>query len=62
MFDPFLEVEIETDAYDIAIRACLTQVHKSKRHPVAYYLRKMSLAKQNYDIYNKELLAIIAVL
>ena len=29
---------------------------------MAYIVRKLSLAEQNYDIYNKELLAIIAAL
>ncbi len=31
-------------------------------HPMAYYSRKLSLAKQNYDIHDKELLAIVAAL
>jgi hypothetical protein len=29
---------------------------------VAYYSRKMTPAEQNYDIHNKELLAIVAAL
>ena len=29
---------------------------------MAYYSRKLTLVKLNYNIYNKELLAIIAVL
>ena len=29
---------------------------------MAYILRKLSLVEQNYDIYNKELLAIVAAL
>lgn len=29
--------------------------------PIAYFSKKMSLAEYNYDIYDKELLAIIKV-
>ena len=29
---------------------------------MAYFLRKMSLAEQNYDIYNKELLVVVNAL
>ena len=62
MFDTKLPVFIETDASDFAIGACLTQEHNSNRHPVAYFSRKMSPAEQNYEIYDKELLAIVAAL
>ena len=34
----------------------------SKWHPVAYYSHKMSQAEQNYDIHDKELLAVVNVL
>ncbi|CAD0055203.1 unnamed protein product [Aureobasidium pullulans] len=62
MFDSGKLVHIETDASDRAIGACLTQDHEGKRHPVAYYSRKMTPAEQNYDIHDKELLAIVAAL
>ena len=62
MFDLAKKVHLETDALDKAIGACLTQEHEGKKHPVAYYSRKITLAEQNYDIYNKELLAIVATL
>ena len=62
MFDTEKPSRIETDASDLAIGACLIQEYKGKQHPVAYILRKLSLAEQNYDIYNKELLAIVAAL
>ena len=62
MFDTEKPSRIETDASDLAIGACLTQEYESKWHPVAYILRKLSPAEQNYDIYNKELLAIVAAL
>ncbi|CAA77891.1 Reverse Transcriptase, partial [Cladosporium fulvum T-1 virus] len=62
LFDGSKEVHIETDASDMAIGACLTQTHDGKRHPVAYYSRKMTTAEQNYDIHDKELLAIVAAM
>ena len=62
MFDTEKPSRIETDALDLAIGAYLTQEHEGKWHPVAYILRKLSPAEQNYDIYNKELLAIVAAL
>jgi hypothetical protein len=33
---------------------------EKKLHPFAFYFRKMLLAELNYDIYDKELLAIVA--
>ena len=62
IFDPKKPSRIETDALDLAIGACWIQEYNSRWHPVAYILRKLSLAEQNYDIYNKELLAIVAAL
>ena len=62
MFDPKKKVIIETNASDFAIGACLTQEANGNRNPIAYFLRKMLPAEQNYEIYNKELLAIVAVL
>ena len=53
---------IETDASDLAIGACLCQEKDSKWHPIAYYSRKMSAAEQNYDIHDKELLAVVCAL
>ena len=43
----------------MAIGACLCQQKEGKWHPVAYYLRKMMALEQNYDIYDKELLAVV---
>ncbi len=53
---------IETDASDLAIGACLYQEKDRKWHPIAYYSRKMLVAEQNYDIHDKELLAVVCVL
>lgn len=59
-FDEKKTILMETDASGLAISAVLTQEHDGKRHPVAYFSKKMSPAEQNYDIHDKELLAIVA--
>jgi len=51
---------MEMDASDFALGAILSQMGKEgKLHPVAFYSRKFSIAKINYEIYNKELFAIV---
>ncbi|KAM0704632.1 hypothetical protein Q7P35_007418 [Cladosporium inversicolor] len=51
---------VETDTSDKAIGACLSQAdNKGKLRPVAYLLRKFTLAESNYEVHDKELLAII---
>ena len=54
------EVILETDVSDYAIGACISQKDlNGKLRPIAYFSKKLSLAKLNYDVYNKELLAIV---
>ena len=51
---------METDASQWAIAACLSQSSDRKRgKPVAFHSRKLTPAEQNYDIHDKELLAIV---
>jgi RNase H-like domain found in reverse transcriptase len=51
---------LETDTLNKAIRGCISQIRKDEiLHLIAYYSRKLSLAKLNYNVYNKELLAIV---
>src|SRR5665213_3596868 len=60
-FDPEKPSTVETDASDFAIGACLSQPNLAgKLHPIAFYSRKFSGAEINYDIHDKELLAIVA--
>src|SRR5665213_652625 len=60
-FDPEKPSTVETDASDFAIGACLSQPDLAGNlHPIAFYSRKFSGAEINYDIHDKELLAIVA--
>jgi len=59
-FDPKKPVLIETDALDFALGAVLSQRNEEGRlHPVAFHSRKFQPAEINYEIHNKELLAIV---
>jgi len=50
---------METNASDYALAAILSIVTKNNEiHPVAFHSRTFSALELNYDIYNKELLAI----
>jgi hypothetical protein len=60
IFDPEQLIVVKTDASDYAIGACLMQISKDgKLYPIAFYSKKMSSAEINYDIHDKELLAVI---
>src|SRR5205807_8356273 len=58
-YDPRTNVIIETDASNFAIGCVLSQDWKNKLHPVAFHSRKMSSEERNYEIHDKELLAIV---
>lgn len=49
---------VEEDASDTGVRAILSQRfgEKLKMHPVAFFSKKLSTAKRNYDVGNRELL------
>jgi hypothetical protein len=52
---------VETDASDFAISGILSQLDDNDvLHPVAYFSRKLTSPEANYEIHDKELLAIIA--
>jgi len=59
--EPF---HMEADSSDFASGAVLSQQlpGEDKWHPVAFYSKSLSPVKQNYEIHNKEMLAIIRVL
>ncbi len=58
--DPKLPFVVEVDASGIGVGAVLLQRARSdhKLHPCAYFSRRLSPAERNYDIGNRELLAV----
>ena len=58
-----LLIKVKTDSSDFILGVYIVQKYKDKIwHSVAYYSRKLTLLELNYDIYNKELLAIVTAL
>ena len=63
IFDPERETILETDVSDYAVGVCLTQKgDNGKMRTVAFYSRKMTGPELNYDIHDKELLAVVEAL
>ncbi|KAK3563471.1 hypothetical protein QTP86_030077 [Hemibagrus guttatus] len=62
--DPDLPFVVEVDASSSGLGAILSQRHgePGKLHPCAFYSRKLTAAEANYDVGNRELLAIKAAL
>jgi len=56
--------QIEVDSLDFVTEAVLSQqlMMNGKWHPVAFYSKSLSSVKQNYEIHDKEMLAIIHAL
>jgi hypothetical protein len=63
MFQPEFLIQVETDVSDYTIRAVLNQPDdKGRMHPVIFFLRSLGPAELNYNMHNKELLAIVDTL
>jgi hypothetical protein len=59
-FDPDRDVIVETDASDYVSAGVLSQYDdEGILHPVAFFSKKHSPAECNYEIYDKELMAIV---
>lgn len=61
---PDHQLVIEVDASTVWVRGVLSQHHREPHilHSCAFYSKKLSLVEQNYDIGNRELLAIKLVI
>lgn len=58
-YGPALECMIETDASDGVVAGILNQKHGEQWLPVAYFSETIAPAELNYEIYDKEMLAIV---
>jgi hypothetical protein len=58
-FDYSKTAYVEADSLDYVQGGCLSQIKDGVLYPVAFFLKKLSPAKCNYKIYDKELLAIV---
>jgi hypothetical protein len=59
-FDYVQEIIVETDASDYVSASVLSQYDDAGMlHPIAFFSKKHTPAECNYEIYNKELIAII---
>jgi len=59
-YDPQRPALLETDASDFAIAGVLSQKFEDgKIHPVRFVSRKLTPAELNYDVYDKEMLAVV---
>jgi len=56
--------QIKVDSSDFATEAVLSQQSTTdgKWHPIAFYSKSLSSVEWNYEIYDKEMLAIIRAL
>uniref|UniRef100_A0A8P4GJA5 Gypsy retrotransposon integrase-like protein 1 n=1 Tax=Dicentrarchus labrax TaxID=13489 RepID=A0A8P4GJA5_DICLA len=62
--DPSLQFVVEVDASDTGVGAVLSQrsPKDQKLHPCAFLSRRLSPAERNYDVGNRELLAVVVAL
>jgi len=60
-FDPALPVVLEADASDHALGSVISQrgLDDGLLHPITFHSRKFNAAELNYEIYDKEMLAIV---
>ena len=59
-YDLDLKLMLEMDAFDGVVVGILLQLHlDGKWYPIAFFLKIMDLAKCNYEVHDKEMLAII---
>ncbi|KAI0991774.1 hypothetical protein K3495_g16413, partial [Podosphaera aphanis] len=63
LYDPENHTVVEADCSGYVMGACLSQYDRNKvLRPVAYFSKKLSPAESNYEIHDKELLAVVSAL
>ncbi|XP_034083100.1 uncharacterized protein LOC117553325 [Gymnodraco acuticeps] len=62
--DPELQFVVEVDTSDLGVGAILSQRSSQdhRLHPCAYFSRRLTPAERNYDVGNRELLAVVLAL
>ena len=59
-YSPYRKTRMETDASDRVVAGVLSQLQEdSLWRPVAFYLKTMNAPQMNYNIYDKEMLAVV---
>ena len=58
-WDPDSSLVLETDASDLMLTAILFTYIEGELHPIAYHSRALNTTELNYNIHDKELLAIV---
>ena len=58
-FNPTLPIQLHTDSSGFALSGILSQLHDNRWHPVAFWSRKCLPTECNYDIHDREMLAIV---
>ena len=61
-WDPGLPTFLETDCSGFALGGALIQERDGVRRPVGFYSQKLNTAEINYDIHDKEMLAVVSCL
>ena len=61
IYTPSLPTVIKTDILDFVLGVYLVQKYLDGQYLITYYSCKMTPLELNYNIYNKELLGIVAV-
>ena len=62
VYDPTAPTRIEVDSSDFANGGVLSQLIDNVWRPIAFRSQSLNVAQQNYEIYDKELLAIVEAL
>ena len=57
--DPAKRYILDTDASAFATGTTISQDYKDGQHPIIFFSKSLNPAERNYDIYDRELLAIV---